>query len=149
MCKVNNESVLKALFTVESNELTFTPAIADATKVKDATKVSAERCRSQDAAVVLSLNFHKVKGSTKSGGTAWKEPERMNSGFEMLRNWLRGTAIKVRQKEQVMSIMCVCVCMVYMALITSFIRQVSGIIRQCQSVGNRVLVVFGVRILDY
>ena len=40
ICSVNNEAVLKALFKINADELTFTRAIKEATETEDAAKVA-------------------------------------------------------------------------------------------------------------
>ena len=61
MCTIDNESILKALLKVKSDDLTYASAIKVATEVEDATKVSKECRRSQDADFMTSWDVHRKR----------------------------------------------------------------------------------------
>ena len=79
ICSVDNEAVLKALFKIKDNELTFAKAIAVAVKTEEAAKFAkaiAVAVETEEAAkfaketvygtsITLSSSFNKVQGSRK------------------------------------------------------------------------------------
>ena len=64
MCCVNNEAVLKALFKIKSDELTFTRAVEVATETEDAAKVARETVQGTENS---DPKFKVQKATNKSG----------------------------------------------------------------------------------
>ena len=55
MCSIGNEAILKALFKVKEDELTFANAISVAVEIEEAAKVVKE------TVYEMNTSFHKVK----------------------------------------------------------------------------------------
>ena len=76
MCAVSNEAVLKALFKVKSDELTFTKAITTAAEIEDAAKVAKDTAYGARPKPVLKVqdkkNFKKHNASTSSATTCFR-----------------------------------------------------------------------------
>ena len=60
LCSINNEAVLKALFKVKDNELTFSRAIEITVKTEDAAKVAEETVFSSKLQPVLKVNVQNL-----------------------------------------------------------------------------------------
>ena len=71
MCSISNEAVLKALFKVPDNELTFSKAIQIALETEDAAKVAKETVHGSKSDSVMKINQKKntVKESKGSAST--------------------------------------------------------------------------------
>ena len=61
ICSINNEAVLKALFKVKDNELTFSRAIEIAVETEDAAKVAKETVFGSKLQPVSKVNVQKLK----------------------------------------------------------------------------------------
>ena len=66
ICSVDNEAVLKALFRIKDNELTFAKAIAVAVETEEAAKVAKETVYGTSS--TLSSSVNKVQGFRKQSG---------------------------------------------------------------------------------
>ena len=66
ICSVDNEAVLKALFRIKDNDLTFAKAIAVAVETEEAAKVAKETVYGTSSTSSSSVN--KVQGSRKQSG---------------------------------------------------------------------------------
>ena len=66
ICSVDNEAVLKALFRIKDNELTFAKAIAVAVETEEAAKVAKETV--YGTSNTLSSSVNKVQGFRKQSG---------------------------------------------------------------------------------
>ena len=64
LCSINNEAVLKALFKVKDNELTFSRAIEITVETEDAAKVAEETVFSSKLQPVLKVNVQKFKSKS-------------------------------------------------------------------------------------
>ncbi|CAM1331994.1 Uncharacterised protein r2_g4090 [Pycnogonum litorale] len=74
MCSVNNEAVLKALFKMDDDELTFTKAILVATENEGAARVAKETVHGSMKDPVLQI--HNKPGSKATGGSKQKTENR-------------------------------------------------------------------------
>ena len=70
ICSVNNEAVLKALFKIKDNELTFTKAIQTAIETEDAAKVAKETVYGSKARPVNKVKHKDQNNRQKSGSSA-------------------------------------------------------------------------------
>jgi hypothetical protein len=80
MCSVSNEAVLKALFKVSDDELTFTKAIQIAVETEDAAKVAKETVHGAPRDTVLAVR-PKPGSTCDNGGTNEKKKGQGNSPF--------------------------------------------------------------------
>ena len=67
ICSINNEAVLKALFKVKDNKLTFSRAIEIAVETEDAAKVAKETVFGSKPQPVLKANLQKLKSKLAVG----------------------------------------------------------------------------------
>ena len=70
ICSVNNEAVLKALFKIKDNELTFAKAIQTAIETEDAAKVAKETVYGSKARPVNKVKHKDQNNRQKSGSSA-------------------------------------------------------------------------------
>ena len=76
ICSVNNEAVLKALFKVKNDELTFTKAIQIAIETEDAAKVAKETVYGTTPKPVHKLNVQHKKTTVKPSGNSTKAEQK-------------------------------------------------------------------------
>ena len=91
MCSVNNEAVLKALFKVKDNELTFAKAISTAVETEDAARVAKETVYGAKQTPV-----HKIQATKKKPSPANPNP---SSKFGFKRDFPKGTCPRCGKTE--------------------------------------------------
>lgn len=88
ICSVNNEAVIKALFKVKEDELTFVRAVEIATETEDAAKVAKETVHGINKQPVHKIKHHKTGGNQrptnfqKSAKDYEKGHKKFSSGHE-------------------------------------------------------------------
>jgi len=85
ICSVSNEAVLKALFKIKDDELTFTRVVEIATKTEDAAKVAKETAHGFKATGVSKVQTDKRSTNNASSVSSTKKEDSTKN--QLLQMW--------------------------------------------------------------